>query len=131
MKVPCRFTAGLDFAGEVTEHRGVDRGSGNGAGVYSIGAVAKMVGVPAQTLRVWEERYSQIVPVRSPGGQRLYSRDHVEQLRFVREHIQAGLQPADAHRLLAEGRPAAPTAATPGGPAERPAGPRRARPGGW
>ena len=42
--------------------------------------------------------------LRSPGGQRLYSRDHVEQLRFVREHIDAGLQPADAHRLLAQGR---------------------------
>ncbi len=82
----------------------MDRGSGNGAAVYSIGAVAKMVGIPAQTLRVWEERYSQIIPVRSARGQRLYSRDHVEQLRFVREHIEAGLQPGDAHRLLAEGR---------------------------
>ena len=35
-------------------------------GVYSIGAVVKMLGVPAQTLRSWEERYHQIVPVRSP-----------------------------------------------------------------
>jgi DNA-binding transcriptional MerR regulator len=91
----------------------VDRGSGGGAGVYSIGAVAKMVGIPAQTLRMWEERYSQIVPVRSAGGQRLYSRDHVEQLRFVREHIEAGLQPGDAHRLLAEGRHPTPSVAGP------------------
>jgi CheY-like chemotaxis protein len=60
-----------------------------------------MVGVPAQTLRAWEDRYGQIVPARSPGGQRLYSRDHVEQLRFVREQVESGLQPADAHRLLA------------------------------
>ncbi len=80
-------------------------------GVYSIGAVAKMVDVPTQTLRAWEERYSLIVPVRSAGGQRLYSRDHVEELRFLREHIDSGLQPADAHRLLAElrrGRPGDP-----------------------
>jgi CheY-like chemotaxis protein len=61
-----------------------------------------MVGVPASTLRAWEDRYALIVPLRSPGGQRLYSRDHVEQLRFVREHVESGLQPADAHRLLAE-----------------------------
>ncbi len=80
----------------------VDLAGSNDAAVYSIGAVAKMVGVPASTLRAWEDRYALIVPVRSPGGQRLYSRDHVEQLRFVREHVESGLQPADAHRLLAE-----------------------------
>src|SRR6476660_9742996 len=91
----------MDFQGAVREYPGVEPGSKDSAAVYSIGAVAKMVGVPAQTLRAWEERYGQIVPVRSPGGQRLYSRDHVEQLRFVREHIDSGLQPADAHRLLA------------------------------
>src|SRR4029077_13598410 len=95
---------GMDFDAVVRKYRSVDRPGGDGTAVYSIGAVAKMVGVPAQTLRAWEDRYGQIVPVRSPGGQRLYSRDHVEQLRFVREHIESGLQPADAHRLLAERR---------------------------
>jgi DNA-binding transcriptional MerR regulator len=92
-------------------------GTGDGAGVYSIGAVAKMLGIPAQTLRAWEERYTQIVPSRSPGGQRLYSRDQVAQLRFVREQIESGMQPADAHRLLAERdfeRPAAPQGGEPG-----------------
>jgi DNA-binding transcriptional MerR regulator len=91
--------------------------TGDGAGVYSIGAVAKMLGIPAQTLRAWEERYTQIVPSRSPGGQRLYSRDQVAQLRFVREQIESGLQPADAHRLLAERdveRPATPEDGEPG-----------------
>jgi DNA-binding transcriptional MerR regulator len=70
--------------------------------VYSIGAVVKMVGIPAQTLRAWESRYGQIVPARSAGGQRLYSRDQVDELCFVREQLDQGLQPADAHRLLAE-----------------------------
>ena len=73
-------------------------------GIYSIGAVARMLGVPAQTLRAWEERYQQIVPARSGGGQRLYSRDQVDQLSFIRNQIDQGLQPADAHRLLAEHR---------------------------
>ena len=73
-------------------------------GIYSIGAVARMLGVPAQTLRAWEERYQQIVPARSSGGQRLYSRDQVDQLSFIRNQIEQGLQPADAHRLLAEHR---------------------------
>ena len=72
------------------------------AGVYSIGAVVKMLGVPAQTLRSWEERYNQIVPARSAGGHRLYSRDQVDQLRFIQGELDRGMQPADAHRLLGE-----------------------------
>ncbi len=71
-------------------------------GIYSIGAVARMLGIPAQTLRAWEDRYQQIVPARSSGGQRLYSRDQVDQLSFIRNQIELGLQPADAHRLLAD-----------------------------
>jgi len=80
----------------------VTMASENSAGVYSIGAVAKMLGIPVQTLRAWEDRYKQVVPVRGAGGQRLYSRDDVERLRFIREQTGAGLQPADAHRLLAQ-----------------------------
>jgi len=72
------------------------------AGIYSIGAVARMLGVPTATLRTWEERYGLVVPERSPGGHRLYTRDQVEQLRFVLRHVERGLQPADAHRLLAD-----------------------------
>ena len=72
------------------------------AGIYSIGAVARMLGVSVQTLRAWEDRYGQVVPARSSGGRRLYSRDQVDQLSFVREQIELGLQPSDAHRLLAQ-----------------------------
>jgi CheY-like chemotaxis protein len=71
--------------------------------VYSIGAVERMVGISAATIRNWEERYGLITPERSPGGHRLYSRGQVEQLRFVKRELGRGLQPADAHRLLAEG----------------------------
>jgi DNA-binding transcriptional MerR regulator len=70
--------------------------------VYSIGAVAKMVGVEAATLRSWEERYVVVVPARSGGSQRVYSRDQVEQLRFVADLVEEGASAADAHRLLAE-----------------------------
>jgi DNA-binding transcriptional MerR regulator len=72
------------------------------AGIYSIGAVAKMLGVPTATLRTWEERYEVVTPERSSGGHRLYTRDQVDQLRFVLKSIERGLQPADAHRLLAD-----------------------------
>jgi CheY-like chemotaxis protein len=61
-----------------------------------------MLGIPAATIRNWEERYETIVPERSPGGQRLYSRDQMERLRFIAAEVSRGLSAADAHRLLAE-----------------------------
>lgn len=72
--------------------------------VYSIGAVARMLDIPASTLRAWEERYGLISPARSEGSQRLYSRVQVEQLRFVKAQIESGMSSADAHRLLAQGK---------------------------
>jgi CheY-like chemotaxis protein len=80
----------------------VSEEAGRERGVYSIGAVARMLEIPVATIRNWEERYATILPERSPGGHRLYSRDHVEQLRFVAEKVSRGLSAANAHRLLAE-----------------------------
>ena len=70
--------------------------------VYSIGAAAKVLGVPTATLRTWQGRYGVVLPERSSGGHRLYSSDQLEQLRFVAEQVAAGLSPADAHRLLGD-----------------------------
>jgi DNA-binding transcriptional MerR regulator len=70
--------------------------------IYSIGALARLLGISPTTLRAWEDRYAVVVPERSAGAQRLYTRDHVEQLRFVCDQIDAGLTAADAHRLLAQ-----------------------------
>jgi DNA-binding transcriptional MerR regulator len=68
--------------------------------VYSIGAVARMLDMPTSTLRGWEDRYGIVTPDRSHGSQRLYSRQQVEQLRFIKAQLQAGNSAADAHRLL-------------------------------
>lgn len=70
--------------------------------LFGIGAVARALALPAATLRTWEARYGLVVPRRSSGGQRLYSREQVEQLRFVRDEVAGGSRPAQAHRLLAE-----------------------------
>ena len=70
--------------------------------IYSIGAVERMLGIPAATVRNWEERYGLVKPERSGGGHRLYTRAEVEQLGFVKERLDRGLQPAEAHRLLRE-----------------------------
>jgi DNA-binding transcriptional MerR regulator len=71
-------------------------------GIYSIGAVASMLGLPPATLRTWEERYGAVLPRRTAAGHRLYSRDQVEQLRFITTEIENGMSAADAHRLLAD-----------------------------
>jgi DNA-binding transcriptional MerR regulator len=70
--------------------------------IYSIGALARMLGLTPATLRSWEDRYGIVVPERSAGSQRLYSRDQLEQLKFVCQLMQDGLSAADAHRALAE-----------------------------
>src|SRR6476646_4732650 len=70
--------------------------------IYSIGAVGRMLGIPPATLRAWEDRYGVVVPERSPGGQRLYTRTQVEQLTFLQGSIRSGSSAADAHRVLRE-----------------------------
>jgi DNA-binding transcriptional MerR regulator len=70
--------------------------------IYSIGAVSRMVGVATTTLRAWEDRYGVVVPERSEGSQRLYTRSQVRQLTFIQGSIQTGASAADAHRILAE-----------------------------
>ena len=71
-------------------------------GIYSIGAVARMLGLSQPAIRSWEDRYGLVVAERSEGGRRIYTREQVEQLRFVKERLDEGLAAADAHRLLAE-----------------------------
>lgn len=68
--------------------------------VYSIGAVARMLGVPTSTLRAWEARYALITPVRSSGSRRLYTRAQVEHLRMIKAQIQLGFRASDAHRVV-------------------------------
>jgi DNA-binding transcriptional MerR regulator len=70
--------------------------------VYSISAVAKMLDIPVATLRTWEDRYGQVVPARNSSGHRLFTRQQVEQLRFIRAQMREGASVADAYRVLAE-----------------------------
>ena len=73
-----------------------------GTPLYSIGAISRMLDIPVATIRSWEERYAVVVPARSDGGQRVYTREQLAQLRFLRAQVGDGLSPADAHRVLAD-----------------------------
>jgi CheY-like chemotaxis protein/anti-sigma regulatory factor (Ser/Thr protein kinase) len=75
---------------------------GRSSPTYTIGAVSQLLAIEPSTLRAWEQRYGVVVPLRTRGGHRLYSRDQVDQLRFVTAQIAAGMTAADAHRVLQE-----------------------------
>src|SRR4029079_6886252 len=77
--------------------------------VYSIGAVARMLDVPASTLRAWEERYGAVVPERSSGSQRLYSRGQIAQLRQIKSQMDLCASAADAHRVRVQGQAGGPS----------------------
>lgn len=57
---------------------------------YRIGAVSRLTGVPADTLRVWERRYSVVSPVRSDSGTRLYGPDDVSRLTLIKRLVDRG-----------------------------------------
>ena len=96
--------------------------------IYSIGAVSRMLGIPSATLRAWEDRYDVVVPERSAGGQRLYTRSQVEQLTFIQGSMGSGSSAADAHRVLRERVAAGQGLVAPAPERQRVGAARRARP---
>lgn len=76
---------------------------GDEGAVYNIGTAARKSGLSVTTIRTWEDRYGAVVPVRDASGRRLYSRDQISQLTWLRQQIDAGLRASEAHRLLISG----------------------------
>jgi methanogenic corrinoid protein MtbC1 len=58
--------------------------------MLSIGALARAIGIPVETLRTWERRYGVPTAERTESGHRRYSMDTLQKLRLVRAAIQAG-----------------------------------------
>lgn len=67
------------------------------AHLRSVGRVATETGISAHTLRVWERRYQNPMPVRLPSGHRRYTTDQIRFLRKVAEGLSLGFRPG---RLL-------------------------------
>ena len=80
--------------------------------MYPVKAAAELSGLTPGTLRAWERRHAAVVPMRAPGGRRLYDAAMVD--RLVRLHRLtarghpirdlAGLDDAALDRLLEESR---------------------------
>lgn len=58
--------------------------------VYRSGAVARLTGIPVQTLRVWERRYKIVGPRQSASGQRLYAPAEVARLTVIKQLVDSG-----------------------------------------
>ena len=58
--------------------------------VYRSGAVARLTGIPVQTLRVWERRYKIVGPRQSATGQRLYAPAEVARLSVIKQLVDSG-----------------------------------------
>lgn len=94
---------------EMTDQPSLDRARP----VYGIGAAARLVGIPAATIRTWEDRYGGVTPTRTDGGRRMYSHEQLDTLQFLADRMREGMQPAEAHRLLeARGAHSLPPAGT-------------------
>ena len=66
----------------------------------NIEAVARRTGVPAATLRKWEERYGVPAPSRTEGAQRRYGERELRQIEWLRDRLSEGLRIGQAVALL-------------------------------
>ncbi len=71
-----------------------DASSGN----YSIRVVARLTGVSADKLRIWERRYGFPSPNRRDNGSRVYSDAEVDRLRLIARALEVGYRAGDAVR---------------------------------
>jgi methanogenic corrinoid protein MtbC1 len=70
---------------------------------YNIRAVERLTGVPAATLRSWERRYGFPAPARSVTARRLYTKQEIDAIAWVRVQTAHGLTVAQAIRQAVQG----------------------------
>ena len=75
----------------------------------NIQAVAYRTGVPAATLRKWEQRYGVLKPERTPGSHRRYSDRDVARVEWLKARLAEGYRIGEAARLIGGGAGALPT----------------------
>jgi MerR family transcriptional regulator, light-induced transcriptional regulator len=74
--------------------------------MYSIKKVSELLGIPAVTIRAWENRYQIIAPSRSHGGHRLYSDTDIRILKWLKTQTdENNMKISEAVSLLKQGAP--------------------------
>src|ERR1700745_2892298 len=77
---------------------------------YTIGEVSKLCGVKPHVLRYWEQKFTQLKPVKRRGNRRYYQHHEVLLIRRIRELLyEQGFTISGARNRLTD---AAPTRAT-------------------
>lgn len=66
---------------------------------FTIKEVEKLSGIKAHTLRIWEQRYGIIKPLRKPGNHRFYSNDDLKKLLKVVYLNQGGVKISEIAKL--------------------------------
>ena len=59
---------------------------------YPIQLVARLTGLSAHVIRIWEQRYRAVEPRRTSSNRRLYSQSEIERLSLLRDLTNAGLK---------------------------------------
>ena len=60
--------------------------------VHPVRVVAQRTGLSPDVLRAWERRYQAVRPVRTAGGQRLYTSADIERLALLHQATRTGRQ---------------------------------------
>lgn len=69
---------------------------------YRIGEAADLLQLKSYVLRFWETEFTQLAPLRTDKGQRLYTEEHLELLRRIRHLLhEQGMTIDGARRVLA------------------------------
>lgn len=69
---------------------------------YRIGEVAEMLNLKTHVLRFWETEFTQLEPLRTESGQRLYTEENVGMLRRIQQLLhEQGMTIEGAKRVLA------------------------------
>ncbi|MEP6781342.1 MAG: MerR family transcriptional regulator, partial [Gemmatimonadaceae bacterium] len=87
-------------------------------GVHTISVVSERTGLSRDVLRVWERRYQAVEPLRTAGGQRLYSDQQLERFQLLAKATRngrsigsiAGLSTAALSKIVEDDESARPSA---------------------
>ena len=68
----------------------------------NIAALTQRTGVPADTIRKWEQRYGVLRPQRTSGGQRRYTESDVARIEWLKARLGEGYRIGEAAALLGD-----------------------------
>ena len=72
--------------------------------LFSIAEISKKLKIPKHTLRFWEKEFiGTIVPLRTQGGQRRYTAEHVAVIEMIKKLRDRGLGLSQIKRELTNG----------------------------